>query len=109
MSNDISLTIRLPHELNTELTLVSKDVGMTKTNLIRITIHELLAKDEVKLDFSTDYAVAKDRLVLNVNQLTYDILNSACKKYDQSMNSVVIAVSAAALERSAKWLRLAKK
>lgn len=105
MPNDISLTVRLPHELNIKLKSESKKVGMTKTNLIRIAVHELLAKNKAELDFSIDYDDAKDRLVLNVNQLTYDILNSACKKYNQPMNAVVTAISSVALELSAKWLQ----
>ena len=104
MANNISLTIRLPHELNTKLKAISKDVGMTKTNLIRIVIHEL-AKGQVELDFSPDSSSNRDRLVLNVNQLTYDILDNACKQYNQSMNAVVTAICAAALEYSAKWLQ----
>ncbi len=38
--NDISLTVRLPHELNIRLKTASKEVGVTKTNLIRSAIHD---------------------------------------------------------------------
>lgn len=109
MPNDISLTVRLPHDLNTQLTKVSKDIGITKTNLIRSAIHDFLAIDEIVLDFSNVQTDQRDRLVLNINQMTYNLLENACQKYKQSMNSVVIAVSFLALERSAKWLQSANK
>jgi antitoxin component of RelBE/YafQ-DinJ toxin-antitoxin module len=104
MPNTISLTIRLPHELNTELTAIAKSLGMTKTNLIRSAIHDILTSDEPALDFSGEFSGKRERMVLNINQLTYDILEKSCKKYNQSMNSVVVAVSIIALERSSKWL-----
>ena len=102
--NNIALTIRLPHELNTQLTEISKKLGITKTNFIRSAIHDFLTVKEPNLNFS--YPSKKsDRLVLNVNQLTHSILQEACQTYQQSMNAVVIAVSILALERSTKWLQ----
>lgn len=96
-NNDISLTVRLPHELNEKLKVASKKLGITKTNLIRWGIH--LLKDETNtLTFSSGFPVTKDRLVLNVNQLTYEILDHACHQYNQSMNATVIAICVLALE-----------
>lgn len=109
VANDISVTVRLPHELSVQLKTIGKDVGLTKTNLIRSGIHDFLTNDEIILDFSLNDAEQKDRLVLNINQLTYDILENACKKYNQSMNAVITAVSLLSLERSAKWLQATKK
>lgn len=103
--NNISLTIRLPHELNSQLANTAKKLGMTKSNLLRSAIHDFLTADESVLDFSSSYADEKDRIVLNVNQLTHSILENACAQYNQSMNSIVIAVSILVLERSAKWLQ----
>lgn len=108
MPNNISLTIRLPYEINEKLITASKALGMTKTNLIRMAIHELPKDDNIALDFSQNITDKKYRLVLNVNQLTYDILESVCKKYNQSMNAVVVAISYFALELSAKWLQSIK-
>lgn len=105
MANDLSLTIRLPHELNNQLKQVSKNIGITKTNLIRSAIHDFLTDEKVVLNFSFKYSNEKDRLVLNVNQITYNILENTCKKYNQSMNAVVTSVSIMALERSSKWLQ----
>ena len=107
MSNNISLTIRLPHELSEQLKQTSKQLGTTRTGLIRSAIHDFLTKDEIVLDFSSTYSDKSDRLTLNVNQVTRDILENACLKYNQSANAVVIALSALILERSAKWLQLA--
>ncbi len=108
MSNNISLTVRLPHELNKQLKEASKQLGITKTNLIRSAIHDFLTKSETVLDFSPTYSDKNDRLVLNVNQVTRDILENTCQKYNQSANAVVIALSTLILERSAKWLQSAK-
>lgn len=103
MANDISLTVRLPHELNEKLQEVAKAAGFTKTNLIRIGIHHCLVHDKAALDFEHT-SDKKDRLVLNVNQLTYRILEDTCKEYGQSMNAVITAVSALTLEYASKWL-----
>lgn len=107
MPNNISLTVRLPHELNSQLQLAAKEVGVTKTNLLRSAIHDFLTTDAVVLDFSPTPG-AKDRLVLNVNQITHSILEAACRKHSQSMNAVVTAVAILALERATKWLQSAK-
>jgi predicted DNA-binding protein len=107
--NDIPLTIRLPHELNQKLTEVAKGIGMTKTSLIRSAIHDFLIHDDLFIDFSSSSNSDKrDRLVLNVNQNTYNILDKACKKNNESMNSLVVAISFMALERASKWLSLTK-
>lgn len=105
MGNNISITVRLPHELNTQLKSVSKEIGVTKTNLIRSAIHDFLTEDNNDINVSSDYTGNSDRLVLNVNSLTYGILDNACKKYNKSMNAIIISVSILALERSTKWLQ----
>lgn len=107
MPNNISLTVRLPHDLNVQLQACAKELGMTKTNLLRGAIHDFLTVDDIVLDFSA-MPGAKDRLVLNVNQITHSILEAACKKHSQSMNAVITAVGVLALERSAKWLQAVK-
>lgn len=109
MANNISLTVRLPHELNVQLAAIAKEVGMTKTNLIRSAIHGFLTEDENNIDFSQNNVSQRDRLVLNVNQITYSILENASKKHNESINSVITAVSILALERSSKWLQSTKQ
>lgn len=104
MANDISLTIRLPHELNMQLKTAAKAAGFTKTNLIRMAIHDFLTGSDTELDFSPN-PDKKDRLVLNVNPYLHSILEDTCEKYGQSMNAVVTAVSILALERASKWLQ----
>lgn len=108
MANNISLTIRLPHELNKQLQTAAREIGVTRTNLLRSAIHDFLGKNATPLDF-TEYPGDKDRLVLNVNQLTYSMLQRACETYDQSMNAVVTAVGLLALERSTKWLQATRQ
>lgn len=98
-SNNFPLTIRLPHELNVQLQEAAKKLGMTRTDLLRIAIHFILPNNTELLDFSV-WNGKKDRLVLNVNQLTLNILQDICDKYSQSMNSVVTAVAILALEHS---------
>lgn len=105
MANDISLTVRLPKELSINLKTSAKRIGMTKTNLIRSTIHEL-AKNKSPLEFSEDSASDRDRMVLNVNQITYDILEGFCQQYNQSMNAVVTAVCVEALKNATRWIQL---
>ncbi len=107
MANNISLTVRLPHELNEQLKEASKQLGITKTNSIRSAIHEFLNKDGATLDFSPIYSDKSDRLVLNLNQITRDILENTCQQYNQSANAVIIALSVLILKRSAKWLQSA--
>lgn len=109
MANDISITVRLPHELKLQLKSISKDICMTKTNLIRSSIHDCLTVNDCFLDFSRNYSTQSDRLVLNVNQLTHEILKNTCVKYNQSMNVVITSVSLLALNRSTKWLQVTKK
>lgn len=108
MANDISLTIRLPHTLNVKIQAISKELGITKTNLLRSAIHDFLTPNNMSLNFP-DISDTKDRLVLNINQMTYDILENTCKQYSQSMNAVVTAVAFLALERSTKWLQSLKQ
>jgi predicted DNA-binding protein len=103
--NDISLTIRLPHQLNNELITTAKKMGLTRTNLIRTAIHEFLTADDFVFNIPFEYEDRKARMVLNVNPLTYGILESACHKYDQSMNSIVIAISIRAVEQYTIWLQ----
>jgi len=86
-----------------QLKAASKRLGMTKTNLLRGVIHDILPKDDVVLDFSAP-SDERDRFVLNVNQLTHSILQGVCEKHSQSMNAVITAVAHLALERAATWL-----
>lgn len=103
MSNNISLTIRLPHELNVQLQEAAKQLGMTRTNLIRICIHFFLS-DKNYTPIYTTPSGHRDRLVLNVNQLTFDILQNICNESKQSMNTVVTSIAFQALEYANKLL-----
>lgn len=104
MLNPISLTVRLPEKLDEELTVACKKLGMPKSALIRICIHDFL-QDDVVLDFAWCNDTKTKRLVLNVNEHLNALLDNAAKKSGKSVNAVVIAVSALALERATKWLQ----
>lgn len=108
LNNNISVTVRLPHELNLQLTSISKEMGVSKTSFIRTAVRDFLTTDPA-LDFSVNSSDNRDRLVLNLNPITYEILKYACNKYNQSANAVIVAVTAFALECSAKWLQSVKK
>lgn len=105
MLNPISLTVRLPEKLDDELTSVCKSLGMPKTALIRICIHDFLQDENTVLDFSACEDSKTKRLVLNVNEHLDALLNEAAKGSGHSINAVIIAVSALALERASKWLQ----
>lgn len=104
MANDISLTVRLPSELNQQLITVSKNIGVTKTILIRFAIHEYLTDEKIIPDFSQTRVAQREKFVFNMNQLTYTILEKCCQKYGQSMNAIITAASILALEHFSKWL-----
>ena len=103
MKNDISLTIRLPITMNEQLTDMTKRLGLTKTSCIRFAIWDFLDKQPQPLTFSKSDEETY-RFVLAVNQNTYNILNNACQKYGQSINSIINAVSRLALEHYSKYL-----
>lgn len=103
MNNNISLSIRLPNSLNSRLTNTSKSLGLTKVSFIRFAIWNFLDENPQPLTFF-DSSENTFRLVLAVNQNTYEIIERACQQYNQSINSIVVAVSALALERYAKYL-----
>ena len=104
MPNEISLTVRLPAELNEQLAAAAKSLGMTKTNLIRFGIHEYQSDPDAHLDFSMSRVASRYRLVLNVNALTFSILDTLCKQSGESMNAVVTALCIYAVERCARLL-----
>lgn len=104
MPNDISLTVRLPSELNERLQITAKSLGMTKTNLIRLAIHDFSASYPVQLDFSMNRVESRYRLVLNVNDFTFGILERLSKDSGESVNAVVTALCIYAAERFARLL-----
>lgn len=104
MPNDISLTVRLPSELNEQLQKTAKALGMTKTNLIRLGIHDYFGSPHAALDFSMNRVESRYRLVLNVNDFTFKIIDGLCKKHDQSVNAVVTALCIYSVERFSRLL-----
>ena len=105
--NDVSLTVRLPDDLDKQLKATSKALGFTKTNMIRLSIHEYLdpsTLDDLK-EVVSKYGGDRHRLVLNINQLTYDILEKLSIEHDVSINHLLIYSSAKSLEHYSKLLK----
>lgn len=107
MSNEkVSLTLRLPVELNEQITKVSKALGFTKTNLIRLSIYEYLDQDELPDLNATisEYNDFKYRMVLNINQATYQILEKQSKSYNLPINKLLVYSSKRALTYYSKLI-----
>lgn len=104
MSNDISLTVRIPKDLNTELTKLAKELGVTKVNLLRFAIHLFLSEKPTELTFSDISSEDRFRFVFNTNQVTYNLLVKASEKYGQPINSILNSISVLALEHYSKYL-----
>ncbi|EAC7181331.1 TPA: hypothetical protein O2E65_001545 [Listeria monocytogenes] len=107
-SNNIALTLRLPVELNQQLTKVAKTLGFTKTNLIRLAIHDYLDSENLEdlESILSEYNDTKYRMVLNVNAITLDILNKQSEKYNMSINKLLVY---AAKKSLLHYSRLIKK
>lgn len=102
--NNISLTIRIPIEIYDRLDLISQAVGFTKLTFIRIAIFTYLSENKTQLRFNSVQSKEKHRLVLNVNETAYNLLMEASTEYNQSVNSVVIALIVKYLEFFSKVL-----
>ncbi len=94
MSNNISLTIRIPEKLNIKLKQQASKLGFTKTGMIKISIHQFIKEKPYNLlDVDVENYKGKNfRLVLNINDFTNNVLLETAQKYNISVNSVVIRV-----------------
>ncbi|EGP4752372.1 hypothetical protein [Enterococcus hirae] len=102
----ISLTLRFPTELNEQITSVSKALGFTKTNLIRLSIYEYLDQDTLP-DLNstlTEFNDFKYRMVLNINQSTYQILERQSEAYNLPINKLLVYSSKRALTYYSKLI-----
>lgn len=104
MSNDISLTIRLPLDLDAKLSDVSDFLGITKSNLIRESIHRCLDKEHNYIEYDFDNS-EKHRIALNLNQNTYKILEMFVKDNTVSMNSAIIFSVSQSVEHYTKLMK----
>lgn len=100
--NDIPLTIRIPEQLNEQLTELSKSLGVPKVGLLRFTIWSF--NNHPKVLVFDPSSVNSFRFVLSVNKATYQILENVSKQYSQSINSVVIALANLAVQSYSKYL-----
>ncbi|MBR7928416.1 hypothetical protein KBI51_09595 [Aerococcaceae bacterium zg-ZUI334] len=103
MDKLVSLTLRIPKSLNQELKYLSSQLGFTKSSLIKIAIHEFVDKIEMTTHEFTDND--SFRMVLKVNDITHRMLIEASKRYELSINQVVIKTCYLSVERYTKLLR----
>ena len=102
--NEISLTVRMPQDLNDQLTALCKRLGLPKLPFLRFSVWVFLNDDPKDLIFDEIQSDSKFRFTFNVNKNIYDILETTSKRYEQSINSVVIKVANMALERYSTYL-----
>lgn len=104
MSNNISLTLRMPHELDKELSSISTFIGITKSNLIRESIHRCLCKDYEYKDYFPE-TPNEYRIALNINENTYKILENYSNSKNISMNSAIIFSIATSVKYYSKLIK----
>lgn len=104
MENNISLTIRIPEELNKCFTELSQNLGIPKVAMLRYAVWIM---NENPTELSFDQMAATDntfRFAFNVNPKTYQIIENLSLQYSQSINSIVTALIILTLERYSKYL-----
>lgn len=94
MSNNYSLTVRIPEGLNSKLKNQAKCLGFTKTGMIKLSIHQFLAELPVDLSLvnTSTFTGKPFRLVLNINDYLNALLVDASKTYNLSINGVITCV-----------------
>lgn len=104
MPNDISLTARIPLDLDNRLSDVSEFLGITKSNLIRESIHRCLG-DGSLFEKYVSTSSEKHRIVLNVNHNTYRILEQYIEKNNVSVNNAIIFAIYKSVEHYSKVMK----
>lgn len=102
MLNEIPITLRIPVELDSELKRLSKALGFTKTNLIRLAIHEKMS--DVDFHDTSIESTKTHRLVLNVNAPTLELLQNTAQQKGVSINRVVVVACLRSVEHYSKLL-----
>lgn len=106
LDNDVSLTVRIPKSLSDKLISKGKSIGFTRTNFIRIAIHQFLSDTQTDLSSvnNSSYTDKPTRFVLNLNAGTYALLEQASAAYKLSINAVILRVCILVLEYYSKLL-----
>ena len=93
MDDVVALTVRLPSKLSDDLVAVSKKLRITRTNLLKISIHAFSIDDEAVLDYESNAATSsRKRVVLKLGRFLYDIVERESKSSGQSINAVIVAI-----------------
>lgn len=85
------LTIRLPKDLSDDLSLLGKELGMSKSDMIKTSILKYLVTNDME-DFK-DFSIDKKevfRSTMNVSDSLYKILEKQAKKYGTTINFLII-------------------
>ena len=89
-----TITIRLPLELSDKLDYVSENIGMTKSNLIRVAILKYL--DVKQLDEFEEIKASSEsnkRINLSLTELLYSIVKKQSDNLGVTVNSLIIYAS----------------
>ncbi|MCC4456438.1 ribbon-helix-helix protein, CopG family [Limosilactobacillus reuteri] len=87
----MTLTIRLPIQLSNKLDLISKYLGMSKSNLIRVAILKYLDVTELN-DFQETRTSSSNskRINLSLTQFLYSIVKNKADNLNVTVNSLII-------------------
>ena len=87
----MTLTIRLPIQLSNKLDLISKYLGMSKSNLIRVAILKYLDVTELN-DFQETRTPSSNskRINLSLTQFLYSIVKNKADNLNVTVNSLII-------------------
>lgn len=92
--NSVMLTIRLPLQLSSKLEIVSKHLGMSKSNLIRVAILKYLDVPSLN-DFHEvkTSSIKNKRINLSLTEFLYSIVKDKANKLNVTVNSLIIYAS----------------
>lgn len=85
------ITIRLPKNLSDDLSLLGKELGMSKSDMIKTSILKYLVTNDME-DFK-DFSIDKKetfRSTMNVSDSLYKILEKQAKAYETTINFLII-------------------
>jgi metal-responsive CopG/Arc/MetJ family transcriptional regulator len=87
----LTLTIRLPIQLSNKLDSISKYLGMSKSNLIRVAILKYLDVSELD-DFQETRTPSSSskRINLSLTQFLYSIVKNKADNLNVTVNSLII-------------------
>ena len=90
MSSKI-VTLRIPPELDDQLEVVGKEIGLSKSAMLRVAIIKYLDLDEIR-DFSIVFVDSKHsrRINLKLSPILQKIVENQAVKLNTSVNKLII-------------------